>query len=126
LTDRQKRAEIKRLLDKWMEVAYLQLWKYRLRFSNRFHPESNLYVADVSCIQPEYKTFRIRFYLPAITKEVKIEQYVIHEIVHIVLTDYDYLIENECLAYPESSLIKARENTTEHITKIILKLVGDD
>jgi hypothetical protein len=126
MTDKQKRDNIKQSIEKWKELMYLQLWTIKIMFKHCYNKDDRHSFADVYRLRPEYKSARMRFYLPVYSNDVNVDDYVIHELCHLVLSDYDYLIENECLAFPENGLVKVRENTTEHFTKILLRLSQDN
>jgi hypothetical protein len=121
VTDTAKRKLIKQRVAYWQERLLLQNWSIHLRWKHKLLDDKKI-VAYVKT-DVNYRIAKIYFILPAITNNVisRIGEFVLHELLHVVNAEYDWLIEEFVSAYPNALYYKVREQTTEHLTRIILE-----
>jgi len=119
MTDKEKIAEIKKQVKIWQDILLLQQWNIRLFFHKKKDRNDKDNMAHVTR-KLEYRFSRIHFFLPNIKKKT-LEDTVIHELVHLVLGDYDWLLEKSIL-FMKPAISKVCEGTTTHVTKIIANI----
>jgi hypothetical protein len=120
MTDKEKRAEILKTIAEFQERFNLWNWRIHPHFTKKINKGDRNTLADVE-VSYSYKWADMRFYLPAILNTKHIRETVVHEILHLLLSDYDWMITKTCLAYSEEVYAKVRENICEALTRIILK-----
>jgi len=125
VTDKEKRQEIRIWLKFWQQKLNLINWQIIPKWKNHLHSKNRKFVAETINTNVYYRTVKVNFYLPAITQDVEknIYQYTLHEIVHVLFSDYDWIIENFSVDCPNELYVKTRENMVENLTSIILKLM---
>lgn len=123
MTDKEKRAEVRRQIEVWQGIFKLQRWDIYPKFHNKTLKSEP---REVGYVKREYNYLRacIHLYLPNLSTEIQIKDTIIHELIHVLLADYDWFIEECCLmSAPRVVYEKTRENATEQLTQIIMGLV---
>jgi hypothetical protein len=120
VTDTAKRKLIKQRVAYWQERLLLQLWTIvRISFHTKRKKENPSTMAE-TLVTAQYRKIHTRFYLPAVDVN-EIDYTIVHEFVHAILGDYDNYIESECEKPDCLTHLRISEQTTEHLTRIILE-----
>lgn len=98
----------------------LQTWKIKLKLSNTVL-EDDPGCKSLCARDAHYRTAQIFVFLPNITSKKMCRAVMVHELVHLILTDYDYLLEKSGVAKDNLAYAKVCENTTEQFSRIILE-----
>jgi hypothetical protein len=122
VTDKEKKIIIIDRVNYWIQRMKLQHYEFYYRWHKKLNKVDKQRVAQV-VPNTDYLRAVLHFILPALDNMTmkEIYDYVAHELVHVIMARYDWLIEEFAIGYPEALFTQIKENTVETITRIILE-----
>lgn len=101
------------LVEDWEDKFGLANWKIRIAFDKDLKQYAQT-VAD-----PRYQTATITFNSRVLTDEVNWHTVIIHELIHIVMSMYDFYVDNK--VEDSDIIVVARENAVSQLGEIFLR-----
>lgn len=118
------KAKIKKDVEKyafeWQKKLLLTHWNLEISWEkDRSDDEAAAWVKRVEDYARAYIYVHEETFFETYTEwgKEKAFQYVLHELVHVLLADYDYLMRARFITQPEYTSV--RERTTEQLTRIL-------
>lgn len=114
---------IDEVITSYQHLFGLQNWKITL-----IKPEQDTELANAKTLaDPRYNSATMTIYPRFIVNPELWDEIIIHELIHIIMAGYDYLVDNTTItdipqATTDELLFNARESSVSQLTSIIMRI----